>query len=59
MTQRDVKSIIAYSSVSHISMVIARILRCYPSGKFGGECIMFTHGICSPCMFALAARAYD
>lgn len=59
ITQRDVKSIIAYSSVSHISIVIARILRCYPSGKYGGECIMFTHGVCSPCMFALAARAYD
>nr|YP_009000599.1 NADH dehydrogenase subunit 4 [Lutraria rhynchaena]CDL72586.1 NADH dehydrogenase subunit 4 [Lutraria rhynchaena] len=59
MTQSDVKSIIAYSSVSHMSMVIASILSCYPSGKFGGECMMFTHGICSPCMFALAASAYD
>lgn len=58
-TQHDIKSIIAYSSVRHISLVAVRILRCYPLAKLAGVCIMFAHGVCSPCIFALAARSYD
>lgn len=59
ITQRDIKSIIAYSSVGHMSIVVGSLIRCYPSGKLRGECIIFAHGICSPCIFSLAARAYD
>jgi len=59
LTQCDMKSIIAYSSVGHMSMVVGSLLRCYPLGKLGAECIMFAHGICSPCLFALAASSYD
>lgn len=59
VAQCDIKSIIAYSSVGHISMVVASLLSCYPLGKVRAECIIFIHGLCSPCMFALAGRSYD
>nr|AGH15606.1 NADH dehydrogenase subunit 4 [Mactra antiquata]AGH15618.1 NADH dehydrogenase subunit 4 [Mactra antiquata] len=58
-TQHDIKSIIAYSSVSHMSLVAVSILSCYPLAKLAGVCMMFAHGVCSPCMFALAASSYD
>nr|WLS55663.1 NADH dehydrogenase subunit 4 [Mactra quadrangularis] len=58
-TQHDIKSIIAYSSVSHMSLVAVSFLSCFPLAKFAGVCMMFAHGVCSPCMFALAASSYD
>nr|YP_010943509.1 NADH dehydrogenase subunit 4 [Mactra alta]WLS55689.1 NADH dehydrogenase subunit 4 [Mactra alta] len=59
MTQHDIKSIIAYSSVSHMSLIVTSFLSCYPLGKASGTCMMFAHGLCSPCMFALTASMYD
>jgi len=59
MVQRDIKSIIAYSSVGHISLVVIRLISCYPIAKIAAVCIIFAHGVCSPCMFALAASTYD
>lgn len=59
IVQRDLKSLIAYSSIRHIRLCIASILRIHHLGKIGAVGIMFSHGICSPCLFVLAARVYD
>lgn len=55
----DLKGIIAYSSVGHMSFVLGRLLCCLPLGKVGGQYIIFAHGVVSPCLFALAASSYD
>nr|WLK25959.1 NADH dehydrogenase subunit 4 [Raeta sp.] len=55
----DVKLMIAYSSVSHMSFVLVSLASCVPLGKVGAQWMMVAHGLVSPCMFALAAASYD
>nr|YP_010990146.1 NADH dehydrogenase subunit 4 [Polymesoda caroliniana]WOV69034.1 NADH dehydrogenase subunit 4 [Polymesoda caroliniana] len=59
MVQSDLKSLIAYSSIGHMSLSLAGIMSMYSFGKMGGVGLMFAHGLCSPCLFSLAASAYD
>ena len=54
----DVKSVIAYSSIAHISLRLGGILRCRNLGWMGGICMALAHGVCSPCMFRLANYTY-
>jgi len=48
---RDLKIIIAYSSVAHISIVFYVIILGYNVGKKGAIYIIFYHGFISPLMF--------
>jgi len=48
---RDLKIIIAYSSVAHISIVFYIIILGYNVGKKGAIYIMFYHGFISPLIF--------
>jgi NADH-quinone oxidoreductase subunit M len=48
---RDLKIIIAYSSVAHIRMVFYVIILGYNIGKKGAIYIIFYHGFISPLMF--------
>lgn len=48
---RDLKIIIAYSSVAHISIVFYVIILGYRIGKKGALYIIFYHGFISPLMF--------
>lgn len=59
LCQRDLKSLIAYSSIGHIAISLAGMLTFYGLGKMAGVCIFFAHGLCSPLLFSLAASIYD
>jgi NADH-quinone oxidoreductase subunit M len=48
---RDLKMIIAYSSVAHIRIIFYVIILGYRIGKKGAIYIMFYHGFISPLMF--------
>nr|YP_010952523.1 NADH dehydrogenase subunit 4 [Sataspes xylocoparis]WMQ52778.1 NADH dehydrogenase subunit 4 [Sataspes xylocoparis] len=57
--QVDIKSLIAYSSVSHMSMVIGGIMVMNYWGYFGSYVMMIGHGLCSSGMFCLANINYE
>nr|YP_010447203.1 NADH dehydrogenase subunit 4 [Donax dysoni]UTM92211.1 NADH dehydrogenase subunit 4 [Donax dysoni] len=55
----DVKSVIAYSSISHMALSLAGVVSLVCVGWMGGICMCLAHGICSPCLFALANYSYS
>uniref|UniRef100_A0AAU7NIC1 NADH-ubiquinone oxidoreductase chain 4 n=1 Tax=Solus parvifenestratus TaxID=1108703 RepID=A0AAU7NIC1_9NEOP len=57
--QVDVKSLIAYSSVAHMSMVIGGIMVMNYWGYMGSFILMIGHGLCSSGMFCLANINYE
>lgn len=57
--QRDLKSIVAFSSVGHIGFCICGLLSGTRIGIGGAASVMFAHGICSPLLFALSGALYD
>nr|UAT98126.1 NADH dehydrogenase subunit 4 [Smerinthus caecus] len=57
--QVDIKSLIAYSSVSHMSVVISGIMVMNYWGYFGSYIMMIGHGLCSSGMFCLANINYE
>ena len=56
---RDMKVIIAYSSVVHMALIIAGVLRLCHWGLAGGIIIIIAHGVCSSGIFALANSIYE
>jgi len=59
LRQGDIKLIIAYSSVVHISVVSLGFIRGREIGYVCGLIIVLSHGLCSPFMFALAFWLYE
>ncbi len=59
MSQRDLKYVIGYSSVSHMGYVLMGIATLHPIGVAGGVLQMFSHGIMTALMFALVGAIYD
>lgn len=59
LRQRDVKSLIAYSSVSHIGLVISGLLTYTYWGFSGSLIIIIAHGLCSSGLFCLANIIYE
>nr|UPL65863.1 NADH dehydrogenase subunit 4 [Onymocoris hackeri] len=57
--QVDMKSLIAYSSVSHMGLVICGLLTNSTWGFFGSVVMMLAHGLCSSGLFAIANINYD
>nr|YP_010284000.1 NADH dehydrogenase subunit 4 [Conopomorpha sinensis]UIF93865.1 NADH dehydrogenase subunit 4 [Conopomorpha sinensis] len=57
--QVDIKSLIAYSSVAHMSMVICGIMTMNYWGYMGSYILMIGHGLCSSGMFCLANINYE
>lgn len=57
--QRDVKSLIAYSSVAHIGIVLSGTLRINNWGFWGSLIIILAHGLCSSGLFCLANITYE
>nr|UPL65281.1 NADH dehydrogenase subunit 4 [Physopelta quadriguttata] len=57
--QVDIKSLIAYSSVSHMGLVICGIMTCSNYGFVGSLILMIGHGLCSSGLFVLANIIYS
>lgn len=57
--QRDCKSLVAYSSVAHIALVIAGVIINSYFGWAGAVIIIVAHGICSSGLFALVGIIYE
>nr|YP_009536165.1 NADH dehydrogenase subunit 4 [Carinotetraodon travancoricus]AYM35196.1 NADH dehydrogenase subunit 4 [Carinotetraodon travancoricus] len=59
MRQTDLKSLIAYSSVSHMGLVVGGILIQTPWGLTGALILMIAHGLTSSALFCLANTNYE
>nr|QCS26804.1 NADH dehydrogenase subunit 4 [Pachyhynobius shangchengensis]QCS26830.1 NADH dehydrogenase subunit 4 [Pachyhynobius shangchengensis]QCS26843.1 NADH dehydrogenase subunit 4 [Pachyhynobius shangchengensis]QCS26856.1 NADH dehydrogenase subunit 4 [Pachyhynobius shangchengensis] len=59
MRQTDLKSLIAYSSVSHMGLVIAATLIQTPWSFSGAIILMISHGMISSALFCLANMNYE
>ena len=59
MSSKDLKSMIAYSSVSHMGFVLIGMASITPEGVSGSIYQMFSHGILSAMLFLLAGVIYD
>nr|QDA23187.1 NADH dehydrogenase subunit 4 [Systolederus spicupennis] len=57
--QVDLKMLIAYSSVSHMSLVIAGIFTMNSWGLYGSIFLMLGHGLCSSGLFCLTNIVYE
>nr|AFI23521.1 NADH dehydrogenase subunit 4 [Coridius chinensis] len=57
--QVDIKSMIAYSSVAHMSLVICGIMTMSFYGFIGSLVLMLGHGLCSSGLFCLANLIYE
>nr|YP_009537956.1 NADH dehydrogenase subunit 4 [Limenitis ciocolatina]AYN60699.1 NADH dehydrogenase subunit 4 [Limenitis ciocolatina] len=57
--QIDMKSLIAYSSVAHMSVVIGGIMTMNYWGYMGAYILMVGHGLCSSGMFCLSNMSYE
>lgn len=59
LRQVDIKSLIAYSSVAHISLVLCGLVVFRWWGLAGGVILMVGHGLCSSGLFCLANIVYE
>nr|QCI09256.1 NADH dehydrogenase subunit 4 [Aponsila sp. FS-2019] len=57
--QVDMKSLIAYSSVAHMSLVILGIFSCNYHGFLGSFVMIIGHAFCSSALFCLANILYE
>nr|APX40897.1 NADH dehydrogenase subunit 4 [Longitarsus niger] len=57
--QSDMKSLIAYSSVSHMGLVLAGIMTYNFWGFSGALGMMLAHGLCSSGLFCLSNLSYE
>lgn len=59
MAQKDFKKMIAYSSVSHMGVVLLGIAALNTQGITGGVLQMFNHGIVTAMLFLIVGVIYD
>lgn len=59
IVQVDLKSLIAYSSVAHIGLVVGGIITINLWGLIGSYYIIIGHGLCSSGLFCLANISYE
>nr|UBD09523.1 NADH dehydrogenase subunit 4 [Leptodius exaratus] len=59
LRQVDMKSLIAYSSVAHMSLVLCGLMNFSMWGLSGGVIVMVGHGLCSSGLFCLANIVYE
>ncbi len=57
--QRDVKSLVAYSSVSHLGFVMLGIFALNPEGLSGGVLQMVNHGLSTGALFLMVGMIYE
>nr|YP_006576038.1 NADH dehydrogenase subunit 4 [Necrophila americana]ACZ58565.1 NADH dehydrogenase subunit 4 [Necrophila americana] len=59
LRQSDMKSLIAYSSVAHMGLVLGGIMTLNYWGLCGALVMMLAHGLCSSGLFCLANISYE
>jgi NADH-quinone oxidoreductase subunit M len=59
LAQRDLKKLIAYSSVSHMGFCLLGMASLTPQGISGCVFQMLSHGVISPMLFLVAGVIYD
>nr|AVN67270.1 NADH dehydrogenase subunit 4 [Aeluropoda insignis] len=59
LRQTDLKSLIAYSSVAHMGIVIGGLMTLMYWGFCGSYTLMIAHGLCSSGLFCLANITYE
>jgi len=57
--QRDVKKLVAYSSVSHLGFVILGLFALNPQGIQGGILQMINHGLSTGALFLIVGMIYE
>lgn len=59
LASKDLKKLIAYSSVSHMGFVLLGLASLTPEGVSGALYQMFSHGVISAMLFLIAGVIYD
>ena len=59
LAQKDLKKLIAYSSVSHMGFSLLGMAAMTPTAISGAVLNLFTHGIISPALFLIVGVIYD
>lgn len=59
LAQKDLKRMVAYSSVSHMGFVLLGIASCTSEGLSGALFHMLSHGLISPALFLITGVIYD
>nr|YP_010895166.1 NADH dehydrogenase subunit 4 [Kertesziomyia violascens]WJW73692.1 NADH dehydrogenase subunit 4 [Kertesziomyia violascens] len=59
LRQTDLKSLIAYSSVAHMSIALSGLMTMTYWGISGSYTLMIAHGLCSSGLFCLANISYE
>lgn len=59
LQQTDMKSLVAYSSITHMALIIAGVLRNRTWGWYGSLTLIISHGLTSSGLFAAARLNYD
>nr|WKU83968.1 NADH dehydrogenase subunit 4 [Habromyia sp. 'wygodzinskyi'] len=59
LRQTDLKALIAYSSVAHMSIVLSGLMTLTYWGISGSYTLMIAHGLCSSGLFCLANISYE
>nr|UPX88384.1 NADH dehydrogenase subunit 4 [Phytobia cambii] len=59
LCQTDLKSLIAYSSVAHMGIVLSGLMTLTYWGMCGSYILMIAHGLCSSGLFCLANITYE
>nr|QNE85683.1 NADH dehydrogenase subunit 4 [Phaonia tuguriorum] len=59
LCQTDLKSLIAYSSVSHMGIVLSGVMTMTYMGLYGSYVLMIAHGLASSGLFCLANITYE
>jgi NADH-quinone oxidoreductase subunit M len=59
MAQQDMKQLVAYSSISHLGLVMLGIFCLNPAGLTGGLLQMLNHGLSTGALFLLVGMLYE
>ncbi len=59
MAQRDIKRLVAYSSISHMGFCVLGLFALNEQGIAGGILQMVNHGLATGAMFAIVGMLYD
>lgn len=57
--QKDLKKLVAYSSISHMGFVMLGIASGTPEGLAGAVAVMFSHGVVTGMLFFLVGMVYE